>query len=97
VALLEVGDQSRAGRFPPEQVARDLCRRGTVESPEAAEEAEVFPDLLGGDGDCGDVEMFGEDLGDLADRDALMPTACTTDPAGADSSARRNSCAASSR
>ena len=52
MALREVVDQSGVGRLPPEQVARDLCRGGAVDAPEAADEAEVLPDLLedaGGD------------------------------------------------
>src|ERR1039458_4455490 len=49
-----------------------MCRGGAVESPEAAEPADVFSGLLGGNGDCGNVEMRGEDLGDLADRHALV-------------------------
>jgi hypothetical protein len=45
---------------------------GGVESPEAAEEADVFSGLPGGDGDRGNAELRGEDLGDLADRHALV-------------------------
>ena len=34
MALFEIGDQSRAGRLPSEQIARDLCRSGAVKAPE---------------------------------------------------------------
>ena len=46
MAFLEVGDQSRAGWLPPEQIARELCRGGAVDSPEAAQEADVLAGLL---------------------------------------------------
>lgn len=82
VALLEVGDQSRTGGLPSEQVVGDLCRGGAVDSPEAAEEAEVVACLLGGDGDGGDVEMLGEDLGDLEDRHALVAHGVKHRPGG---------------
>src|SRR5438552_10270887 len=71
-ASLDVFDEGRAGRLPPEQLAGDRARGGHVETDELADEAEAHVGLLGRDGGRRQPEAAAERLGDITHRDALL-------------------------
>ena len=70
--FVEVGDEPGLGWLPAEQLAGQRAGGRRVEPEEAAEPGEVLGRVLGGDGDDRELEMPSDDLGDVADRHALL-------------------------
>src|SRR5271168_1262784 len=70
--FVEVCDEPGLGGLPPEQFAGERARGGGVEPKEPSQPSEMLARVLGRDRHERQLEMPPDDLGDVADRDALV-------------------------